>query len=62
MSTVQDNCDICHLPFSHAGRNSVTKLGIGDRWYLMCGDCRKSLEQWRRTQEEAGLETREKNF
>lgn len=62
MPMVKDNCDICHLPFSHAGRNSVTKLGIGDCLYLMCNDCRRSLELWRRTQEEAGLETREKNF
>ena len=62
MPMVNDNCDICHLPFSHAGRNSVTKLGIGDRCYLMCSDCRRSLELWRRTQEEAGLETLEKNF
>lgn len=60
MPMVTDNCDICHLPFSHAGRNSVSQLGVDDRWYMMCSACRKSLDHWRRTREEIGLEERDK--
>lgn len=60
MPIPKDTCDICHLPFSQARRNTVSQLGIDDRWYMMCSDCHNSLKHWLRTREEVGLEEREK--
>ena len=58
MAMATYTCGVCRRPLG----NSVSNLSLDTETWRICRDCRKSFLLWRRTEEEVGLEEREKRI